>query len=309
MMNRKTSIAANGVRDCVRHCAVFLVLTPLWSGLWAQQQGSGVPRALKDVPRSNELACSQESAAGESGPGVDRMGPKPDYSCAVTAAEALALIRSNSAVLVDSRLPSEFARYRIDGALNADPRTLVVRQQWKARAIVLLDDGSADSETYASCAYLRSRGFRNVRVVKGGLHAWAAAGLPLIGDVPQATRLQEVDEAAVHRRQASADTLVLLAPSMFRLIDVLPTAQLLGDATPDSIRKAVIDRRRQAVPLHAVVYIGPSSDLEPLAEWISPQRFLVYPGSEGSLRSYSVSLNKSWQRRAQGPAQIPCQLL
>jgi rhodanese-related sulfurtransferase len=309
MMNRKASIATNGARDCVRHWAVFLVLAPLWSGLWAQQQGSGVPRALKDVPRSNELACSQESAAGRSGPAIGRIGPEPDYSCAVTAGDALALIRSGSALLVDSRLSSEFARYRVDGALNADPRTLVVRQQWKARTIMLLDDGTADRETYASCAYLRSRGFRNVRVVKGGLHAWAAAGLPLIGDVPPVTHLQQVDEAAVLRRQASADTLVLLAPSMFRLIDVLPTAQLLGEATPDSIRKAVNDRRRQATPLHAVVYIGPSSDLEPLAEWISPQRFLIYPGSEGSLRSYSTSLSKSQQRRAQGPAQIPCQLL
>lgn len=281
-------------------------LVPVGTGAVAQQvKGTEPPPALRDVRRSDLSSCEVKPRTGVAGAEA-RQGIRPDYSCSIQPAEALDWIKSRRASVIDTRPPDEYARYRIDGSINVEPRGLVNRKHLMSRPLVLTDDGAADSEVYANCAYLRSRGFKDVRVLQGGLHAWNLAQLPLVGDVPSVSRVQLIDEPSVFRRHGAADTLVLVSPKLFGLIDVLPRAHLLPDETDASLLRAVAERRRAGGPLNAVVLVGPAGRIDALAAQLAPLRLLAYEGTQASMQRYSATLATVWKRQADGPSQVSC---
>lgn len=88
---------------------------------------------------------------------------------------------SLGATLVDVRPAPEFQECAIPGALNLSPFELKVRAPLKKRPIVLISRGHEESRWQQERARLLSAGFRDVRLLRGGMNAWIRQGYPTTG--------------------------------------------------------------------------------------------------------------------------------
>ena len=95
--------------------------------------------------------------------------------------EAIRLINHANAVMVDLRRENDFKDGHILNAINIPVDELPERQnelqKYKERQVILYCNNGAES-TRAS-RILRQNGFEKLHCLKGGVHAWRNANLPL----------------------------------------------------------------------------------------------------------------------------------
>ncbi len=99
----------------------------------------------------------------------------------VEPGDAVALI-NNDAVVLDLRSPEAFARGHIVNAKNVpfedfDPASKKIAR-FKGKPVVTVCDAGVTSTKAVS--QLRSTGFESSYGLKGGMHAWTQAGLPVV---------------------------------------------------------------------------------------------------------------------------------
>lgn len=92
-------------------------------------------------------------------------------------------IRAGRVVLVDARPAAAYRRRRLPGAVNlaaedADARAARLLPDREA-AIVVYSTDSACDRAEALARRMQARGYGNVRLYRGGIEAWAQAGLEL----------------------------------------------------------------------------------------------------------------------------------
>lgn len=84
-------------------------------------------------------------------------------------------------IFVDVRTRYAYDELHIPGAdsLPLD----YIQQQWQAYApdqkLILYDDAPDDPSAEAAAAFLKSKGFTNLRVMDGGLDGWQDSGYPV----------------------------------------------------------------------------------------------------------------------------------
>lgn len=103
-------------------------------------------------------------------------GPKP-----VSPGEAVRLINSADAVVVDVRSASDFKKGHILHAVNVplagiDSRANEISKDKDRSIICYCAIGTAGPQ---ACTKLKKQGYHNVVALKGGVNAWQSAGLPL----------------------------------------------------------------------------------------------------------------------------------
>ncbi len=94
----------------------------------------------------------------------------------VSVAEAKQILSAGGTVVVDIRMPFDFAGGRIPGSINLPNTSIKVRSSELPEGKALLfasDDGSASLDV---CKLAGSLGFPEVANIEGGLAAWEAAG-------------------------------------------------------------------------------------------------------------------------------------
>ncbi|HMQ74604.1 MAG TPA: rhodanese-like domain-containing protein [Flavobacteriales bacterium] len=118
------------------------------------------------------LLLSMAAACGASGPGL-----------ALAPASFQQAMRTPGAQVIDVRTPAEFASGHLDGAINLDWTGGVLEQRMSEldkEAPVLVYCASGRRSAAAANA-LRESGFRTVSDLGGGIRAWQASGLPVVG--------------------------------------------------------------------------------------------------------------------------------
>jgi rhodanese-related sulfurtransferase len=107
----------------------------------------------------------------------------------ITAHELQQLIVSNSVSLIDVLLPEDFACRHIGGAENACVYEMVFLDRIaecvpdRDRAIVVYDDSGTTLAARTAKEKLERSGYRNVKILEGGLQAWQAAGFEIEASV------------------------------------------------------------------------------------------------------------------------------
>jgi rhodanese-related sulfurtransferase len=96
----------------------------------------------------------------------------------VDVREAYDLCR-RGAKLVDVRSPGEFRGSRAKGARNVSPDQIKRDATGLKRDDELLVICASGHRSSRAARQLAGMGFTNVSNVRGGLHAWTSAGLPL----------------------------------------------------------------------------------------------------------------------------------
>jgi rhodanese-related sulfurtransferase len=81
-----------------------------------------------------------------------------------------------SAILVDTRWKQEFERVHIPRSVNLPAFALPARADLRDRRVVLIDGGFAPEQLLSLVQSLRSKGFREVVYLAGGLPAWLRSG-------------------------------------------------------------------------------------------------------------------------------------
>jgi len=104
-------------------------------------------------------------------------------------------LQSASRTIVDIRESNGHAKLSVRGALNLPMSSLRHRQFLKTQAIVLVDEGKSPSSILRACGELKIQGFKDVRVLLGGLRTLHANGAPLDADAASIQRLYQLTPA------------------------------------------------------------------------------------------------------------------
>lgn len=113
--------------------------------------------------------------------GYDRLA---GYAVNVAGTESLSLFTPSQVaqdrMVIDVRMPVEYAAGHIDGARNVELSDLpeLLKQVPPDQPLAMICGMGYRSSLAASL--LKSAGFTDVGSVRGGIHAWRAAGLPLV---------------------------------------------------------------------------------------------------------------------------------
>lgn len=84
--------------------------------------------------------------------------------------------------LLDVRPAADFLLGHARDAINISADLVKTKQYWQNEPILLLGSGKGDRNLFEACADLRRRGFKDVKVLTGGMVAWQRAGLAVIPD-------------------------------------------------------------------------------------------------------------------------------
>ncbi|MDN5937514.1 MAG: rhodanese-like domain-containing protein [Salinisphaera sp.] len=103
-------------------------------------------------------------------------GPRP-----LAASDAVRLINSSEAVIVDVRSASDFKKGHLLNAVNVPMAGVTERAREisrdKQRSILCYCAAGATAPQ--ACAKLRKLGYTQVHALKGGINGWQSAGLPI----------------------------------------------------------------------------------------------------------------------------------
>jgi len=129
---------------------------------------------------------------------------------------ARALDKRNPPLVIDLRPAAAFDAVHIPGAINLPAFALKAKPYLVRRALVLIGQGYEYASVLPALEALRGGGVRSVRLLDGGLNAWARQGRPLQGTVFAREALGRLDPEQYLAEQHSDQWLVL------KLAGILP---------------------------------------------------------------------------------------
>lgn len=126
-----------------------------------------VPVAYSEVPDKGFLMIPE--------------GARPAH-CLVSVAEAHRQVAQHKAMLIDIRLAEDFGRISIPGSVSMPGYALRTKVYLRDKSIILVEDGHSYGGQERLCDALRQSGYRDVRILEGGLRAWQDSAGKLTGD-------------------------------------------------------------------------------------------------------------------------------
>ncbi len=308
-----TGIGIGMTRSC--RGALSLLITALMAAPAAIAQlssGDQLPDALKQVkPTSGVCRANDDLTAPLTG--IFRSEVTPDTGCAITALEARSALTRNG-LLADLRPPSEYDQFHIEGALSLSLAALSSKPYWREKDVLLIGSGKNEREVYRSCARLKQAGYKNVRVLRGGMPEWLASGLEIVGKAPTAQQLSRLSAVEFWLESQNPENLVVLAKEQSALQGELAFSIKLNERSADAI-KAVLERRRRELknaPLSGVVLAAAPSisddEVQRLQVALRPVPLLLYTGTHEEVVRYVTTQKAIWVAQARGPKQLACGL-
>lgn len=83
--------------------------------------------------------------------------------------------------IVDVRRPPEYQLSHIPGSINIPTDQIAYKRRLKTKNLLLVNQGLPQFEMGQYCQILKDKGFKNVNILKGGIHNWLSHGLKLAG--------------------------------------------------------------------------------------------------------------------------------
>jgi rhodanese-related sulfurtransferase len=209
-------------------------------------------------------------------------------------------------VLVDTRSATDFTGFHIDGAMNISPSELRSKTFLIKKSVVLMGNGKAEREQYIDCKRLKSNGFKQVKVLHGGMPSWLASGQAVLGLAPNIAQLTRMTPSELWIESQFESNLVLVTSSQKVLQSQLKNSVLLSDENPKTIQKAIENYRKHSKSevLAAVVLVSDKGqDFQTLIQTIKTVPLLVYYETAEAFAQYVAQQNAVWMAQARGPKQ------
>ncbi len=143
---------------------------------------------------------------------VDKAALDPANLALIAAKDAVKLqAESKTLTLVDVRPSALFAEAHAKGAQNLTLLTLKARLDLKKRTVLLFSDGMGDLDWLQGIAQLKALGFKDVRLVAGGVRAWQGAGGSIEGRArPSSASLATVELSSFYQEQPTGNDWIVV---------------------------------------------------------------------------------------------------
>jgi rhodanese-related sulfurtransferase len=231
---------------------------------------------------------------------------KPDLSCAIGQGDVTRQLQAPNTVLIDTRGATDFANFHIDGAMNLSTAELHSKTFLRDQPVVLIGNGKSEREQYIDCKRLKSNGFKQVRVLRGGMPAWLASGQNILGQAPNPVQLARLTPSDLWMESRFESNLVLVVAGQEALQKQITGSVLIPDEKPKTIQSAIDThlKRSKSRSIAAVVLVtGKETDFQMLSQAIKPVPLLVYSETVDAFAHQLVQQAAVWTAQARGPKQ------
>jgi rhodanese-related sulfurtransferase len=215
-------------------------------------------------------------------------------------------------VTIDLRQGPDFASFHIAGALNASISDLHSKPYWRGKSVLLVGSGKAERELYMECTRLKQLGYKDVKVLRGGMPSWLAANQPVMGRAPVAGHLARLSPSELWLESENPDNMVVLGKGQEALRKEIPSAVVLAQLSAQAVRSAIDKRRagKKNAPLASVVVVAdaatPAQQFEALQQAMLPVPVLLYTDSRAAYARHLVVQKAVWVAQERGPKQPAC---
>ena len=292
------------------------LLAVLGSVLLAAGNAPGqTPPAVAPSPAFDMLQpAASECLRKDAGPQAAAQPSKPDraspdLSCAITPVELTGLLKRPDTAIADVRPAADFAAFHIDGAMNLTAAELRTKQFLKPKTVVLVGSGKAERERYLDCARLKANGFKQAKVLRGGMIAWLSSGQPILGRASDAANVGLLSTGELWAETRFNANIVLLTANNKELSHEWPSATTIPDASLAAIQAAIKQRGNKS-PLASVVLVTAddkvAASLPGLRQAVQPVPLLAYTGSAEAYSHQRAQQQAVWDAQARGPKKPRC---
>ena len=217
------------------------------------------PLGLKNIPAAAG-ECKRQDAAPPTTPKPAKVDTvRPDLSCAIAPADLSVLLKRPDTVLADVRPAADFAAFHINGAMNLTATELRSKPFLKSKTLVLIGNGMVERGLYADCARLKASGFKQTKVLRGGLPVWLSAGQAVLGRAPDTTKTALLGPVELWAEARFDANLVLVSSNRKDLLHDLPTATTIPDVNLAAVQTAIKQHGKK--PLAAVVLVAATPEI------------------------------------------------
>lgn len=112
------------------------------------------------------------------------------------------MVKGSGFWLIDVRSSAEFEQCHIEGSMNIPGWELSQKHIPEGKLVVLVDDSIGGLDARKAGSMLTGRGVKKVRLLDGGIYAWASTGYPLAGSsaagrkyMPEAITASQLNDA------------------------------------------------------------------------------------------------------------------
>ncbi|MDD5412016.1 MAG: rhodanese-like domain-containing protein, partial [Methylobacter sp.] len=147
---------------------------------------------------------------------------------------------------MDTRSAVDFAEFHIEGAMNISTTELRSKPFLRNKSVVLIGNGKAEREQYIECRRLKSTGFRQVNVLRGGMPVWLASGRSVLGQPHNLTELTTLAPSELWTESRFEANLILVTASQKTLQKQIAGALLIPDERPKTVQAMVKQRSRHS---------------------------------------------------------------
>lgn len=231
---------------------------------------------------------------------------KPELPCAILPAELHRLRQSANTALVDTRTTNEYAQFHIDGAMNINASELRGKVFLQDKMLVLIGNGKSEQELYIHCKRLKSNGYKQVKVLWGGMPTWLAAGLGVLGQPPTLAELTKLTAAELWIESQFAANLTLVSNSHGALQKHLRGSLLVADEKPKIIQAAAKQhtKKSKSGALASVILVASkNTDIQAISRAIKLVPLLVYSELPEVFTDQLTQQSAVWSAHARGPKQ------
>lgn len=278
-------------------------------GLSLPSQASSMPEALKNIPQA-KASCMKDDLVEKTPALSQRTLFKADLNCAITLEQLLNMFsKSSEPVFVDLRSKSDFMRSHIDGSLSMSSSELRTKSFLRNKLVVLLGDGKAEAELYELCSELKNSGFKQTKVLKGGIGTWILDKRPVSGITPDYIDLSSLTAAELFQESKSINSVILTWGNGAKLLNVLPSESIALPDGENAIRDYLQKSKKTKDTRNILLVVDEKFDknrLAELAKLASPRPVFAYMDTEKNYRAFLQTQKLMWAKQAKGPTKPRC---
>jgi rhodanese-related sulfurtransferase len=267
---------------------------------------ANIPEALKNIRPAAGSCTAKTSNEAKPTKKTQVAVVKPDLSCAVEPREVAHLLKSSNMVLIDTRRSTDFVNFHIDGAMNLNPAEVRSKSFLRGKSVILIGNGKGERELYIDCSRLKSNGFKQARVLQGGISAWLASDLDVYGQPPNSEQLTRLTPSELLIESQFEANLILVEAGQDAVQKQIKGSIVIPDEKPETIQSAIDKHRRKlksGAVAAVVLVVKQETDYETLSQAIKPVPLLVYSGTAEAFAQQLAQQAAVWAAQAKGPKQ------
>lgn len=280
------------------------------SGKMASETDARLVGQVTKLPNKEVLQCPAPGILKSMGDRSNAPTVVGDRSCFVEWHRAAELMQSKTTTTVDVRPSAAYSQIHLPDAINVELELVKTKSFLAAKPLLIYGDGKDDRRLEVLCSDLKSRGFAQVKIISGGIVAWARASGAEAG--VDLLRLAEFSAEDLYVALQSEDSLFVKVSRQFSSPEIDPyAASLEGPLSPENVASALDRAKAKNSSFRRVVLVGVNrASSKILTEiLVSPKirgPVFYYPGDQKTFETALQNMRALWAKKQKGSVTSRC---